>query len=256
MSQTLKDGDLSGRNKIVHGDLVHGDKVAGNKITIGNVSGSGQVNIAGGDLNARQAAQPTEQAQAGPVDTPPISILFLSADPTDAARLRAGAEAREIGEKLRLSRYRDQFKLSLRTSVRPEDLSQALLDEQPQIVHFSGHGSSSGVLCFENQSGRALPVEPQALAALFEQFTDQVQCVVLNACYSELQARAIAQHIPAVIGMAQAVSDQAAIAFAVGFYQALGAGRDFAAAYKLGCVQTRLQGLPEHLTPVFVESTL
>lgn len=57
-----------------------------------------------------------------------------------------------------------------------------------------------------------------------------------------------------VIGMNQAIGDKAAIAFAVGFYQALGAGRTIEEAYKLGCVQIQLQGIPEHLTPVLLKN--
>jgi CHAT domain len=182
-----------------------------------------------------------------------ISILLLSADPTNASRLRIGEELREIQEKLQLARLRDKFIIDQRTSVRSTDLSQALLDVQPNIVHFSGHGESSGNLCFEDRSGRIHPISPDALAALFEQFTDQVSCVLLNSCYSEMQAVAIANHINYVIGMSHAIGDHAAIAFAVGFYQALGAGRIIEDAYKLGCAQIRLQNIPEHLTPVLIQ---
>ena len=80
-----------------------------------------------------------------------------------------------------------------------------------------------------------------------------VKCVLLNACYSEIQATAIAEHINFVIGMDKEIGDKAAIAFAVGFYQALGAGRTFEEAYKLGCVQIQLQGIAEHLTPVLIK---
>lgn len=181
-----------------------------------------------------------------------ISILFLAADPTDACRLRLGEELREIQEKLQLAKLRDKFELHQRMSVRPSDISQALLDIYPKVVHFSGHGTDSGALCFENQSGKAHFIQPDALAALFEQFATQVNCVVLNACYSEIQANAIAEHIEYVIGMNKAIGDKAAIAFTIGFYQALGAGRTVEEAYQLGCVQIRLQGVPEYLTPVFV----
>ncbi len=179
-------------------------------------------------------------------------VLFLSADPTDATRLRLGEELREIQEKLQLAKLRERFELHQRMSVRPIDISQALLDIQPKIVHFSGHGTSLGALCFEDKAGKAQPVEPEALAALFEQFSNQVDCVVLNACYSEIQANAIVKHISYVVGMNQAIGDTAAIAYAIGFYQALGAGRTIEESYKLGCVQIRLQGIPEHLTPVFL----
>jgi hypothetical protein len=182
-----------------------------------------------------------------------ISILFLSADPTNASRLRLGEETREIQEKLQLSKQRDEFTLHQRMSIRPMDISQALLNIQPQVVHFSGHGMQDGALCVEDLIGKTHPIPPDALAALFEQFSNQVTCVILNACYSEIQANAIAEHISYVIGMNQAIGDKAAIAFAVGFYQALGAGRPFEDAFKLGCVQIRLQGIPEHLTPILLK---
>ncbi len=181
-----------------------------------------------------------------------ISILFLSTDPTDNSRLRLGEELREIQEKLQLANLRERFTLEQRMSVRPADISQALLDVQPQIVHFSGHGTAHGVLCFENLVGETHPIEPEALAALFEQFVNQVHCVVLNACYSETQANGIAKHINYVIGMSQAIGDKAAIAFSIGFYQGLGAGRNIEEAYKLGRVQIRLQSISEHLTPILI----
>lgn len=180
------------------------------------------------------------------------SILFLAADPTDFSRLRLGEELREIQEKLQLAKLREGFELHQRMSVRPADISQALLDVQPAIVHFSGHGMATGALCFEDQTGRTHAVEPDALAALFEQFAAQVKCVVLNACYSEIQATAIAKHINYVVGMNKAIGDYAAIAFAIGFYQAIGAGRSIEDAYKLGCVLIRLHNIPEHLTPVLI----
>ena len=180
-------------------------------------------------------------------------ILFLASDPTNAARLRLGEELRAIQEALQLAKLRDRFDLYQRMSVRPVDVSQALLDIQPQVVHFSGHGTATGEICFENMAGETQVISSDALAALFEEFTDQVKCVVLNACFSETQASAIAQHINYVVGMNQELGDQAAIAFAIGFYQALGAGRTIDEAYKLGVVQIRLQGIPEHLTPVLLK---
>ncbi|MFZ2359058.1 MAG: CHAT domain-containing protein [Anaerolineae bacterium] len=181
-------------------------------------------------------------------------ILFLAADPSDLSRLRLGEEFREIQEKLKLARLRDRFRLELpQLSVRPADISQALLDVQPQIVHFSSHGTPTGELYFENHLGKAHPVQPEALADLFEHFADHVDCVLLNACYSEPQAQAIARHIRYVIGMNQEIGDKAAIAFVIGFYQALGAGRTIEIAYKLGCAQIGLHGIPEHLTPVLIK---
>ena len=50
------DGDFVGRDKNVQGDEVGGDKIGGNKITVGNITGDGPVNIAGGDIHVSQNA--------------------------------------------------------------------------------------------------------------------------------------------------------------------------------------------------------
>lgn len=181
------------------------------------------------------------------------SILFLAADPTNASRLRLGEEFREIDEQLAMAKQRSLFSLKVpNLSLRPKDITRALLDAQPQIVHFSGHGTSTGALCFENETGQMHPIQPDALSALFELFADKINCVVLNACYSDIQAKAIAENINYVIGMNKEIEDKAAIAFSLGFYQGLGAGRTIEDAFRLGCVQIRLQGIPEHLTPVLI----
>ena len=179
-----------------------------------------------------------------------IKILFLAADPSDYIRLRLGQELRDIREKLQLSKQRDNFSLESRESLRAGDITQAIFDVEPEIVHFSGHGRNTGELCFEDVFGKAQPVTPDALANLFELVAEQISCVVLNACYSKSQAEAISKHIPCVIGMNQAIGDNAAIAFAVGFYRALGTGKSFKDAYKFACVEIQLHGISGHLIPI------
>ncbi|MEA5466787.1 CHAT domain-containing protein [Leptothoe sp. PORK10 BA2] len=179
-----------------------------------------------------------------------VRILFIAADPTDAVRLRLGQELRDIRIKLQLSKLRDFFVLESRESTRPDDITQAIFDIKPQIIHFSGHGLKTGELCFEDDSGKTQSVQPDVLENLFKLFSKQVKCVILNACYSEIQAKSIAKQIPFVIGMQQAIEDKVAIAFSVGFYKALGAGRDLEDAYDFACLEIRLRGLSGHLNPV------
>lgn len=61
-----------------------------------------------------------------------------------------------------------------------------------------------------------------------------IRGVVLNACWSEAQARAILPHVRFVIGMARPIPDSAAIRFAAGLYRGLGFGLGIADAFKLG----------------------
>ncbi|WP_231510266.1 CHAT domain-containing protein [Fischerella sp. PCC 9605] len=177
-------------------------------------------------------------------------ILILAANPKATSPLRLDEEIREIDAGLQRSKKRDQFEIKQHWAVRVRDVYRAFLDTKPQIVHFSGHGAGDEGLALENEIGQVQFLDTEALAGLFELFANQVECVVLNACYSEVQAKAIVRHIPYVIGMNKAIGDQAAIEFAVGFYDALGAGESVEFAYQLGCNAIRLAGIAEHLTPM------
>lgn len=96
---------------------------------------------------------------------------------------------------------------------------------KPHIVHFSGHGSTMGEIALPDESDRTQPVPSNTLAQLFSILKDNMRCVLLNACYSEVQARGIAESIDCVVGMSRAILDKAAIDFAAGFYLGLGYGR-------------------------------
>lgn len=186
------------------------------------------------------------------VEAAVIRVLFLSASPTDLVRLRVDQEARDIQEELERAKMWQKYQFHIRPAVRAGDLTRAMLDVEPRIVHFSGHGSRAGALYVENDLGDAHPVAPKALASMFKLFSEQVECVLMNACYAKRQANAIAEHIPYVIGMSEKISDKAAPVFSVGFYRALGAGKSIEQAYEFGVVQLRLLGIPEDLAPVLV----
>ncbi len=177
-------------------------------------------------------------------------ILILASNPKDTSRLRLDQEVRTIKQRLQLAKERDSFVVESEWAVRTGDLQQILADCSPQIVHFCGHGVGETGLAFENELGQLQLVSATALTGLFKLFQPHVECVVLNACYSEAQAVAIAKHIRYVVGMKQAIGDAAAIAFADGFYGGLGAGRSVEDAYGLGCNRIQLETIPEHLTPV------
>lgn len=176
-------------------------------------------------------------------------ILILAANPKNTSPLRLDQEVRDIQEELQRARQ-SEFSLEQRWAVRSRDVYRAIQDIKPQIIHFSGHGAENGGLALEDEAGQTRLTTPEALEKLFELFADQVECVVLNACYSGIQADAIAQHIPYVVGMSQEIGDRAAIEFAVAFYSALGAGRSIEFAYKLGCAAIELAGIAESAIPV------
>lgn len=176
-------------------------------------------------------------------------ILILLANPSDTSQLRLNKEVSEIQKTLRQSNYRDEFEIIPVGAVQVDDLQQTLYDYNPTIVHFSGHGSGEDGLVLENSLGRSVLVSEEALARLFKAFQTQIECVILNACYSEIQANAIHQHIDCVVGMNQAIGDQAAIQFAVGFYRALGAGNFYDQCFESGGTLIDLKNIPESNKP-------
>jgi len=178
-------------------------------------------------------------------------ILILAANPKSTSRLRLDEEVREIEEGLRRAKHCERFEIRSRWAVRYDDLRRALLDIEPHIVHFCGHGNEEGLLV-EDEIGSDTPVSLKALAGLFELCKDHVECVILSACHSAQQSVAIKKYIDYVIGMRKEIKDKAAVEFAVGFYDALGAGKKVDQAFKFGCnsILQKFPDLPGYLMPV------
>lgn len=128
------------------------------------------------------------------------TILILAANRKDTSQLSLDQEVRDIGEGLQRAKHREEFILEQKWAVRPRDIQRAMLDINPSIIHFSGHGTGDEGLVFEDETGSAKLIDGEALAGLFELFAEQLDCVVLNGCYSEVQASAIAQQVNYVIG--------------------------------------------------------
>jgi hypothetical protein len=158
-------------------------------------------------------------------------------------------EIRALDQGLRQADYRDKFDVKQFWAVRVTDLQNYLLRYKPDLVHFSGHGSLSSEIILEDFEGKSQPVPRRALSRLFSILRDNIRCVILNACYSAQQARAIAGHIDCVIGMSNAIGDRAAISFTAAFYQALAFGRDVKTAFDLGCLQIDLESMNEQNAP-------
>jgi formylglycine-generating enzyme required for sulfatase activity len=209
-------------------------------------------------------------------------ILILASNPRNDLNLYK--EIRQLREVIDNSRDREDFELVDALAVRVGDLHELMFKHQPQIVHFCGHGGGAQGLVFESDEGQAQLVGTEALSELFSLFARKfnVECVLLNACYSEEQAKEIVKHINYAIGMNQEIRDDAAIAFSIGFYRALGYGCGIKDAHEFGCnaIQLEISGsfqsrsmvaepqrkldvintfknttIPEHLKPVLFTSS-
>lgn len=177
-------------------------------------------------------------------------ILLLAANPIDTHRIRFDEEIHDIVEGIRRSKYRERFNIKSAVALRYKDLRRVLLDYEPQFVHFIGHGDHEG-LKLEDEDGHAINIPVQKLTDLFSLCAKHVECVILNACYTNPQAQAINDHIPYVIGMRDKIPDIAAIEFSIGFYDALGAGKSIEEAFNFGknAIMCVMPDFPVHYIP-------
>ncbi|TMQ20518.1 MAG: CHAT domain-containing protein [Deltaproteobacteria bacterium] len=162
------------------------------------------------------------------------TVLFLAANPVEMPLLQLGDECRAIEDKIRAARFRDKLRFRSRWAARPDDLLQAIHEDDPAVLHFSGHGAGAQGLCFLAEDGGVLCVNSDGLGQVIRAAGDSIQLVVLNACYTKVQAQALVAHVPCVIGMPSAIGDRSAIVYAAELYRALAFGKSVASAHQCG----------------------
>lgn len=192
-----------------------------------------------------------------------IKVLFIGVNPKNTMQLRIDEEVREIENSIRMSKFRDNFSLIQKWAVRSSDLIDAIMNVQPDFIHFSGHGyydfgdSKEGGLAFEDQSGRLNIVSGQSLAFLLKSIQSDskaIRCLIMNACYSSEQVKYLSEYIPYVIGIDSEISDRASILFSTGFYTAIGAGESIESSFNIACSLIKLEGSDDYLLPILLKS--
>lgn len=175
-----------------------------------------------------------------------VTILFVSASPSDEPRLALDEEFREIHTSIRQSTQHAAVTLIPVLAARVEDLQQALLEHRPSIVHFSGHATPEAIMLV-GSDGTANAIHTSALTALLRVLSDCIRLVVFNACFSHVHILAISEHIDFCIGMSNLVEDEGCIRFAAAFYQGISSGLSVRHAYDLAMVNLRLHTPASHV---------
>jgi hypothetical protein len=200
-----------------------------------------------------EVAKRPEAAPATEAAVSERTILYLAAVPRDMAPLRLDQEKRDVEERLQLRRNRHHYRMEYWSAVRLRDIGQALVESQPCIVHFAGHGNTDGGIYIEDDAGYSELLDPAGLAKWLRGYSKWIKCVIVNACNSLPLAEAITREdIDYAIGMRAKVSDPASIDFSVGFYQAIAAGQPVPDAFShaRGMLGARQSSSAERETPV------
>ena len=187
-------------------------------------------------------------------------ILFLGANPFDNLVLALDKELHSISEGLVRFGKRDAFDFRAKMHVTPTDLQRMLLEAQsfqPRFVHFAGnavvnHATYGSGVVFEDELGKPKVIGGDILAAIFKQFPS-VECVFLNTCDSGPSALSVGKSVPYAIGMNDRVFDEAAVEFAVAFYEAIAGGNTIPFAFDFAKMRLQLGPFPQQASlPILV----
>jgi hypothetical protein len=200
-------------------------------------------------LYARSRRRAPAPATPAPPAARPLRILVLASSPADTAPLDLEKELDAIRQRIGegLDHAGRKIELFGQLSVTFDDVLRTLNQVRPDIVHLSAHGTRSGEIHLADDEGLSNAVSERTLERLFTVLKDEIRVVVLNACYSERQARAIARVIDCTIGMKRAVRDDVAATFSASFYRAIACGRDVQNAFDQGCLA--IAGMPRPTGP-------
>lgn len=201
----------------------------------------------GGTASAGGSPEGSDQGGRS-ADDGVTTIVFLASNPSDTAKLQLTTEHSRVTTRLQDAPAPEQFRLKFKQAVTPSEFTQYLFLEKPDIVHFSGHGDrkkpdvqallragrpeanpaaeqapdESGIFLYDEEKRNAHFVGTPFLKRTFRSMTQShripIKAVIFNACHSEEQAKAVAEYVPFVVGTSWSVRDDAAIAFATGFY--------------------------------------
>lgn len=226
----------------------------------------------------KMSAQPLEdppKITAIPTEEENIVVLFLASNPSDTAKMELEKEFARVSRIMQDCNY--AVKLVSEWALTTDSLQSAILKHKPRIIHFSGHGLGStttqldsthpiksetrglslrnedqGGIILQDANGKSHLVKGQALEQMFAIFSRYfpIDAVILNACYSEEQAKGISKYVKFVIGMNKAIEDQSALEFSNGFYMSMAMQYDIQLSFELAKNKIHLAGLPGHDIPV------
>ncbi|MFF4274609.1 effector-associated domain EAD1-containing protein [Streptomyces sp. NPDC001536] len=181
-------------------------------------------------LHSVTPAAPDEPVLLTPPDD--LTVLCLLAGPEHASRLRLRREYRAIEQAARQGSRRT-LDVRLSAAIGPRDVTAALTEHRPDILHFGGYGAPSGHLPLGEDAVWVAAIGAETLAAVLEA-VGGVTVVVFTGCSPGPYAEAIAPHTQEVIGSPGPLTDEDALAFCRDYYAGLASGESWEGAFGRG----------------------
>ncbi len=202
------------------------------------------------------------------------TILFMGANPPGVRAVQLETEHSRISTKLNDANGRPRFNMPTAMFLSATQIPELFVQHTPYLVHFSGHGKNpesgehgeegagmsraigripkdyaqkGGIVTFSDDMRELQIIDDEVIDFLFATTINdlgiKIEVVVFNSCYSESQAKIIGKYVPYVVGTANAIKDDTAIAFASGFYSGLAGGLSVEKAYATGRMQAVIKDI-------------
>ena len=219
-------------------------------------TGANSKNFIGGDHR--------HYAESSEVKRTAKKILMLSANPKNTKFSIRKKEITTVENALgratlaRMNKHSAIFESPLDgLNIKASDLSQQLSTIQPSIICISGNENGIESLMLGdkfNESKTGNLERLKLIADFYNLYSKTIDCIILNGCYSEEQAREIAQHIEFVIGVNRNLKHTKVIEFLNEFFYHLNLEDSIQIAYRISrnCLE-RLDSEAPDLLPVLLK---
>lgn len=168
-----------------------------------------------------------------------MKVLFIASNPADQETLNLEREITELQRRF-AEAAGEPVSFFFLPGLRLEDLPAAISRHQPDILHISAHGSTDA-LSLTNEAGNPIALDFEMLSAFLDH--DRLpRLVYLNACDSVIIAERLKALVPMSIGMTAPISNRAARAGAVAFYERILKGASVQRAFETAQKMIEAQG--------------
>lgn len=132
------------------------------------------------------------------------------------------------------------FEFIIKINISPHDLCDIIRDEEPDILHFQGHGEEAGLM-FSDENDKSVVAYGRGIRDTLRALTDptrkdklHLQCILFNCCFQYSLAEDLLDYTRFAIGTASELEIDVAKSFAGLFYSSLCRGDSYKQAYELG----------------------
>jgi tetratricopeptide (TPR) repeat protein len=217
-----------------------GEQLDDEKVMIQNNSDdtTGDQTQIGANSNNYIGGVPHHNSDSSQVKQTVKKILMLAANPDNIESSRKRTDIKKIRNALNRAKacHVQLFEIEDRLETSAIDISQELSAVKPYIVNISGCEEGIDLVVLRNNIDKnTLNNSNKIISDLFKYHADNIDCIVLNGCYSKEQSIEIAQQIKYVVGISHRLDDNEAICFLDEFYYQLGSERGIRDSFDISC---------------------